>query len=42
MRRFLISFVFVLFVCLAGTTEARKLALLVGVDKYDDVPSLTC
>ena len=40
MRRFLISLIFVLFVCFAGTSEAKKLALLVGVDEYDDVPSL--
>jgi uncharacterized caspase-like protein len=42
MRRFWILLFFVLIVCFARTTEARKLALLVGVDEYRSVPSLTC
>ena len=42
MRRFLCLLIFVLIVCLVQTVEARKLALLVGVDDYDNVPSLKC
>lgn len=42
MRRFLTLLIFVLFLCFAGPSEARKLALLVGVDDYADVPRLHC
>ncbi|MBQ2621194.1 MAG: right-handed parallel beta-helix repeat-containing protein [Thermoguttaceae bacterium] len=42
MRRFLYLLIFVLIVCLVQTSEARKLALLVGVDDYANVPSLKC
>ena len=42
MRRCFLLLTFVLLVCLAQTTEARKLALLVGVDDYESVQSLKC
>ena len=42
MRRFLSLLFFVLIVCLCQTTEARKLALLVGVDEYVDIKPLKC
>ncbi|MBR5160439.1 MAG: caspase family protein, partial [Thermoguttaceae bacterium] len=42
MHRFLCLLTIVLIVCLVQTVEARKLALLVGVDEYVNVPSLKC
>ena len=42
MRRILCLLTIVLIVCLVQTVEARKLALLVGVDEYVNVPSLKC
>ncbi|MBQ6107152.1 MAG: caspase family protein, partial [Thermoguttaceae bacterium] len=42
MRRFLILLIFVLILGITHTSEARKLALLVGVDDYVGVPSLKC
>lgn len=42
MRHFLYLLTFVIIVCLVQTVEARKLALLVGVDEYVKVKSLEC
>ena len=42
MRRLFILLTFVLIACLTQTCEARKLALLVGVDSYVGVPKLKC
>ena len=42
MRRFFILLFFVLIACLAQTSEARKYALLVGVDSYVNVSPLKC
>lgn len=42
MRRFLLLLIFVLSFCFASQSEARKLALLVGVDDYENIQSLRC
>ena len=42
MRRYLTLLFFVLIGCLAQTSEARKIALLIGVDDYANAPSLRC
>ena len=42
MHRLGILLIFVVMVCFARTSEARKFALLVGVDEYDAVLSLKC
>ena len=42
MRRYLLFLIFVLSFCFTSGAEARKLALLVGVDEYDGVSSLQC
>ena len=42
MRRYITLLFFVLVACLAQTSQARKVALLVGVDSYVSVPSLKC
>lgn len=42
MRRFLLLLVFVFSLCLTSRVEARKLALLIGVDDYKNAPSLSC
>ena len=42
MRRYLPLLIFVLSFCFAANAQARKLALLVGVDDYANVPSLKC
>ncbi|MBR6435994.1 MAG: caspase family protein, partial [Thermoguttaceae bacterium] len=42
MRRIFILLFFVLIASLVQTSEARKVALLVGVDSYVNVPSLKC
>lgn len=42
MRRVFILLIFIFVVCMVQTVEARKLALLVGVDDYADVVSLKC
>ena len=42
MRRYLLFLIFVLSFCFTSGAEARKYALLVGVDEYENVPSLQC
>ncbi|MBQ2620194.1 MAG: right-handed parallel beta-helix repeat-containing protein [Thermoguttaceae bacterium] len=42
MRRNLLFLVFVLSFCFTSGAQARKLALLVGIDEYANVPSLKC
>ena len=42
MRRYLLLLFFVLSFCLTSQVEARKLALLVGVDDYENIQSLRC
>ena len=42
MRRVLLFLIFVLSFCFTSSAQARKLALLVGVDDYTNVPKLKC
>ncbi|MBQ2622690.1 MAG: caspase family protein, partial [Thermoguttaceae bacterium] len=42
MRRYLLLLIFVISFCFAASAEARKYALLVGVDEYVNVSSLKC
>ena len=42
MRRYLLLLIFVLSFCFTTDAEARKLALLIGVDDYDSVQPLSC
>ncbi|MBR5162079.1 MAG: SUMF1/EgtB/PvdO family nonheme iron enzyme [Thermoguttaceae bacterium] len=42
MRRYLLLLIFVLAFCFTSSAEARKLALLVGVNEYENIQSLKC
>ena len=42
MRRYILLLIFVLSFCFASGAQARKLALLVGVDDYENIQSLRC
>ena len=42
MRRLGVLLIFVLSLCFVARVEARKFALLVGVNEYANVPSLRC
>ena len=42
MRRILTMLFFVLIACMTQTTEARKVAVLIGVDDYANIQPLKC